>query len=59
MSAAVYGDVGGSQHAHPGAGRSGARGRRGGWNWLERLFVFDPSALEQMRREIASGRPWR
>ena len=40
------------------AARGGGR-RRGGWNWLERLFVFDPYALEQMRSELASGRTWR
>ena len=60
ISGATYGDVGGSLYARPGAAGSGAAGgRRGGWNWLERLFVFDPYALEQMRSELASGRTWR
>ena len=42
-----------------GARAAGSGGGEGGGNWLERLFVFDPGALEAMRREVANGRTWR
>ena len=34
-------------------------GGKGGGNWLEKLFVFDPGALEQMRSEVANEWSWR